>query len=350
MCRQRHADDAHARKGRRHGTLGRLGFMATIAASAVALMAPAAQASTVTVGSVLPPGAVATEFKSVQTLFNTALPEKGANLTSPVDGAIVRWRMQDSEGGPFRLRVLRPNGSGGYFAVSTSNPVTPSGPGVQIFTANLPVKAGDLIGVDPTNGTDKIGVVADVAGASYGFFFPPPFDASTVAPSGTEAGKEIALSAEVQPAPVITSIAPNFGPVAGGATVTITGTDLASVSAVKFGTVPATSVKTESETQITAVAPASTIVGAVDITATTLAGTSAVSSNDRFFYEGCAVPKLKGKKLKVAKRTLFRADCKVGKITRRTTKKKPGKVLGQSPKPGKVLASGTKVNLTVGKK
>ena len=55
---------------------------------------------------------VATEFKSVQTLFNTALPEKGANLTSPVDGAIVRWRMQDAEGGPFRLRILRPNGSG----------------------------------------------------------------------------------------------------------------------------------------------------------------------------------------------------------------------------------------------
>jgi len=323
--------------------------MAAIAASAAALMAPAAQASTVTVGSVLPPGAVATEFKAVQTLFNTALPEKGANLTSPVDGAIVRWRMQDSEGGPFRLRVLRPNGSGGYFAVSTSNPVTPSGPGVQIFTANLPVKAGDLIGVDPTNGTDKIGI-ADVAGASYGFFFPPPFDASTIAPSGTEPGKEIALSAEVQPAPAIASIAPNFGPVAGGTAVTITGTDLASVSAVKFGTVPAASVKVESETQITAVAPASTIVGAVDVTATTLAGTSAVTSSDRFFYEGCAVPKLKGKKLKLAKRTLFRADCKVGKVKRRTSQKKAGKVLAQSPKPGKVLASGTKVNLTVGKK
>lgn len=349
MCRQRHADDAHARTGRRHGTLGRLGFMAAIAASAAALMAPAAQASTVTVGSVLPPGAVATEFKAVQTLFNTALPEKGANLTSPVDGAIVRWRMQDAEGGPFRLRVLRPNGSGGYFAVSTSNPVTPSGPGVQIFTANLPVKAGDLIGVDPTNGTDKIGI-ADVAGASYGFFFPPPFDASTIAPSGTEPGKEIALSAEVQPAPAITSIAPNFGPVAGGTAVTITGTDLVSTSAVKFGTVPATSVKVESETQITAVAPVSTIVGAVDITATTLAGTSAITSSDRFFYEGCAVPKLKGKKLKPAKRTLFRADCKVGKVKRRTSQKKAGKVLAQSPKPGKVLASGTKVNLTVGKK
>ena len=100
------------------------------------------------------------EFKTVQTLFNTALPEKGANLTSPVSGAIVRWRIQDPEGGPFFLRVLRPNGSGAYTAVGTSN------------------------------GTDKA-AVAEAVGASYGFVFPPPFDNATVAPSGSEAGKEI---------------------------------------------------------------------------------------------------------------------------------------------------------------
>ncbi len=346
MCRHRHADDAHARSGGKHGKSGRLGFMAAIAASAWALMAPATQASTVTVGSVLPPGSTPTAFEEVETFFNTALPEKGANLTSPVDGAIVRWRMQDAEGGPFYLRVLRPNGSGGYMAAGTSNPVTPSGSGLQTFTANLPIKAGDLIGVDPTNTTDKIGI-ATVAGASYGFIFPPPFDGATVAPSGTVAGQEIELSAEVQPAPAISSIAPDFGPVSGGTTVTITGTDLASTSAVKFGTIPATSFKAESETQITAVAPPSATVGSVDVTATTLAGTSAVTKNQRFFYEGCVVPRLKGKKLKAGKRALYRADCKVGTIKRR--RGKPGKVIKQSPKPGKVLAPGTKVNLTVGK-
>lgn len=84
------------------------------------------------------------------------------------------------------------------------------------------------------------------------------------------------------------------------------------------------------------------------MTATTIAGTSATGREDRFFYEGCVVPRLKGKKLKAAKRALNRADCKVGKVTRR--KGKPGKVLKQSAKPGKVLASGAKVNLTVGKK
>ncbi len=330
----------------RQGMLRRLGFTAVVASIGALLVATAAQASTIAVGSVLPPGSTPTAFGQVETFFNTALPEKGANLTSPVSGAIVRWRVQDAEGGPFYLRVLRPNGSGGYMAAGTSNPATPSGGGLQTFTANLPVKAGDLIGVDPTSAADKIGV-AEVAGASYGFIFPPPFDGATVAPSGTVAGREVELSAEVQPTPVISSVTPNYGPVAGGTTVTITGTDLASASAVKFGSLPAASFKAESETKITAVAPASTTVGAVDVTATTIAGTSATIEADRFFYEGCVVPRLKGKKLKAGKRALHQADCKVGKITRR--KGNPGKVLKQGTKPGKVLASGTKVNLTVGK-
>src|SRR4029077_9522465 len=178
-CRRRHEDGASADSGARHGTLGRLGFLAITATSAWALLAvTAAQASTITVGSVLPPGSAPTAFGQVETFFNTALPEKGANLNSPTSGAIVRWRIQNAEGGPFSLRVLRPNGSGGYTAVGSSNPATPSGTGVQTFTANLPIHAGDLIGVDPTNDTDKIGI-AEVPGASYGFIFPPPFDAAT---------------------------------------------------------------------------------------------------------------------------------------------------------------------------
>lgn len=334
----------------RQGMLGRLGFIAAVASVGALLTGAGAQASTITIGSVLPPGSTPTEFGAVETFFNTALPEKGANLTSPVSGAIVRWRIQGAEGGPFYLRVLRPNGSGGYMASGTSNAATPSGSGLQTFTANLPVQAGDLIGVDPTNVSDKIGVVA-AAGASYGVIFPPPFDGATVAPSDTKAGEEIELSAEVQPTPAITSITPDFGPVAGGTTVTITGTDLASASAVKFGTVPATSFKAESETKITAVAPPSATVGPVDVTATTIAGTSTTTKDDRFFYEGCVVPKLKGKKLKSARRMLGRADCKVGKVTPRKAKpSKAGKVLRQGTKPGKVLASGSKVNLTVGKK
>lgn len=352
-CRQRHDEDVRSARGGSigGGVLSRIGVLTVTVACALALLvAPATQAATVTVGSVLPPGSAATEFGQVQTLFNTSLPEKGANLVSPVNGAIVRWRIQDAEGGPFYLRVLRPNGSGGYTAIGTSNPATPSGPGLQTFTANMSIQAGDLIGIDPTNGTDKVGV-AEAAGASYGFVFPPPFDNSTVAASGTVAGKEVLVSAEVQPAPSIAALEPNLGPVAGGTSVKITGADFTAASAVKFGDVPATAFTVESDTQITATAPRSKIVGGVDITVTTLAGTSATTRADRFFYEGCVVPKLAGKKLRTAKRMIGRAQCKLGKVTRRTTKKasRRGKVIAQSPKPRKLLATGAKVNITLGK-
>src|SRR5437868_1277382 len=90
------------------GERGRLRLWAIAVAcvvSASALgMASAAQASVISVGSVLPEGATSEPFKRVQTLFNTALPESGATLASPVNGAIVRWRVQGAVGGPFFLR------------------------------------------------------------------------------------------------------------------------------------------------------------------------------------------------------------------------------------------------------
>lgn len=314
------------------------------------LGATSAAASTITVGSVLPEKPAPAEFGQVQTFFNAALPEKGVNLTSPVDGAIVRWRVLGAEGGPFYLRVLHATGTGAYSASGTSNPATPSSAELQTFPANLPVKAGDLIGIDPSHATDKIGV-AEVAGASFGKIFPPPFDGATVPASGILEGKEVELSAEVQPTPKIEALAPEFGPVAGGAEVKITGTDFNTASAVKFGDTPAAGFTVDSDTQITATAPKSAAVGAVDVTVTTVAGTSALVKADRFYYEGCLVPKLKGKRLKAAKKALYRAECKLGKVQRRevANSKTKHKVIKQSPKPGKVLASGSKVRIVIGR-
>jgi hypothetical protein len=329
--------------------LTRLGVTAVTALCASAFMVATAQASTVAIGSVLPAGYASTAFESVQTQFNTALPEKGVNLVSPVDGAIVRWRIIGAEGGPFYLRVLRPNGSGAYKASGTSTGVIPTDTGLQTFPTNLAVKAGDLIGIDPTKGTDKIGV-AEVSSASFATIFPPPLEGATLPPSKSETGKEIELSAEVQPTPVITKVSPSIGSVLGGTKVTITGTDFNGASEVKFGELTAASLQVDSETQITATAPKSTKVGRVDITVKTLAGTSATSRSDTFTYEGCVVPKLRGKKLRVAKNRLRAADCKLGTVRKvKRPASKRGKVVAQSPKPGKVLATGAKVNLKLGK-
>jgi len=324
----------------------RLAVAAVVATSAWALLAAtAAQASTITVGSVLPLTFAPKPFGQVETFFNTALPEKGANLVSPVNGAIVRWRMQGAKGGPFYLRVLHPNGSGAYTAAGSSGPATPSGVGLQTFTANIPIRAGDQIGIDPTNPSDEIGV-AEVPGASYAFIFPPPLDGATVAPSGSESGQEIELSAEVQPAPAIASVSPSSGSIAGGTAVTIAGTNLGGASAVKFGSLPAASFSVESDTQITATAPPSAVPSKVDLSVTTLAGTSPVTRGDGFTYTACVVPRVKGKQLKPAKRALRNAGCRPGKV--KGPKGKAAKVSKQNPKPGKVLAPGAMVSLTLG--
>jgi len=319
-------------------------------AAAWMLLAGSAQAAVVSVGSVLPEGTTSKPFERVQTLFNTALPEPGATLASPVTGAVIRWRVLGAKGGPFYLRILHPNGKGGYEAAGTSGGATPLNDGLQTFSTNLPIQAGDLIGIDPTSETDEIGVLTGVSGAGYASIYPTPFDGSVHPPSNTFAGEEIALSAEIQPAPEITLVSPPKGSVKGGTIVTITGKNLNGTSSVKFGDTPAASFKVDSDTKITATAPRSTRPGKVDVTATTLAGTNANTRFDDFVYRACVVPNVKNLKEKEAKAKLKRRGCKPGKVSKvkAPSPKKVGKVVKQTPKPGKVLAPGARVRIQVG--
>jgi hypothetical protein len=84
-------------------------------------------------------------------------------------------------------------------------------------------------------------------------------------------------------APAITSISPRSGPVAGGTKVTITGTELASVQAVHFGSTAASSFTVVSSTSIVAVAP-SAAAGFRDVSVSSSAGTSAATAADRFQF------------------------------------------------------------------
>jgi hypothetical protein len=84
--------------------------------------------------------------------------------------------------------------------------------------------------------------------------------------------------------PTVTAITPARGPIAGGTTVTITGTNLSGATSVKFGLSPAAHLTVNSATSITAVAPAAAIVSVVDVTVTTAGGTSLLVSVDRFTY------------------------------------------------------------------
>ncbi|MBO9534844.1 MAG: IPT/TIG domain-containing protein, partial [Solirubrobacteraceae bacterium] len=84
--------------------------------------------------------------------------------------------------------------------------------------------------------------------------------------------------------PTVTNLSPNAGPVAGGTSVTITGTNFTSASAVTFGGTNATSYTVVNSTTITATSPART-AGTYDVLVTTpVGGTSANTSADDYTY------------------------------------------------------------------
>jgi hypothetical protein len=226
----------------------------------------------------------------------------------------------------------------------------PSDEGLKTFSTNLKIKAGDLIGIDPTNASDEIGV-ADVSGASYATIFPRPTDGSVVPPAEAITGKEIELSALIQPEPEVTLVSPPFGPVTGGTVVTITGKNFTQASEVKFGSTAAASFTVDSDTEITATTPKALLPGQVDVAVTTFAGTNPNTHYDDFVYTACVVPKIKNRTLKVAKSMLRRGGCKVGHVKKVAAPKpnKVGKVLKQTPNPGKVLAPGARVRIQLGR-
>ena len=92
----------------------------------------------------------------------------------------------------------------------------------------------------------------------------------------------VSACATVVAAPTVTGLSPTSGAVAGGTSVTLTGTGFTGATAVDFGTTAATNLTVVSGTTITADAPAGT--GTVDVTVTTPAGTSATSPADQFSY------------------------------------------------------------------
>jgi YVTN family beta-propeller protein len=87
----------------------------------------------------------------------------------------------------------------------------------------------------------------------------------------------------------VTGIIPSSGPVAGGTSVTITGTNLGGATAVNFGSASATII-TNSDSQITTTSPTGNGAGTVHVTVTTNGGTSTTSSADQFTYTVTPLP------------------------------------------------------------
>jgi PASTA domain/IPT/TIG domain len=330
----------------------RLPILIATAAATLALCSTAQAIITVGSPSTTPVRSILIE--NPVTFINSGLSEPGANLVSPVSGTIVRWHVTGFEGGPFWLRVLTPLGGNSYTGSGTSAAVVPTSLATQTYPADLPIQAGQTIGVDNANGTDEEGYATGTGASS--FFLPPLADGATATPTGPSGGGEFTFNAEVLAPPDIAAIGPTDGSILGGTSVVIAGHDFTDAKAVRFGKVPATGFSVNSDNAITAVSPPSAVAGTVDVSVTTAAGTTPVTTADRFTYvpgsvqpRHCVVPNLKGKKLKASKKKLKAGDCKIGKVKKLDgATAKTGKVVKQHPKPGKVLAPGSTVSVKLG--
>lgn len=166
--------------------------------------------------------------------------------------------IQTKGGGIFtealRLRIDDPNSSVATLPIGTNSPHIPN---LDIsqgeWTATLTKQDGTVLG--------KTSIQVDAEG-------------------NVTLGQNIIT---VQLMPQVTSLNPQVLPVTGNAQIVLTGTGFTDASAVKFGSTDATSFVVDSDTQITATAPAMA-VGNVNITVTTPGGTSATANANQATY------------------------------------------------------------------
>jgi hypothetical protein len=319
-----------------------------LAAIASLALADGASAQTVTLGSPLTAAFISTQMCPTLCTY-AALEVPGAAVTSPTDGTVVTWRVKGSAaGGGFKLQVLHPAGFEAFTGTGTSAEGRPTSAGTQVFPSDLPIKAGDLVGLDNTVATSMIGYAAP-PGSKVAFWANTFPDGSTVGPDGSGGPFELAYNVDVRPLPGISSLSPASGPVGGGTSVTIGGHDFTGATAVSFGGAAAASFAVESDTQIAAVSPPGA-PGTVDV-AVRNPGQSPKVGTDSFTYAACVVPKLTGKKLKAVRKLLKATGCKLGKVKSKKSRKRSKKKLRvkkQGADPGTVLEPGSAINVKVG--
>lgn len=136
------------------------------------------------------------------TAAQTALP--GRQVTSPIDGVIVRWRVGDGTGS-MSLRVLRSAAGGTFTGVARSDAATPpvgpsdvgQPPTISTFPTRIPIRAGDFIGLDLATADSAVGQ-RTAGGANIVAFVPALADNETRAPDATLSDIEGLLNADVE--------------------------------------------------------------------------------------------------------------------------------------------------------
>ena len=129
-------------------------LLATAAGVALAVALAVAVASgsspqTVTLGSTSGTPAANVCFSGEDCTYVPYTGASNPQLQVPFEGTVTSFSVNaGSAGGEVALRVLHPAGEGRYTAVGTSPTETLNATGVSTFDVSLPVKEGDVLGLD----------------------------------------------------------------------------------------------------------------------------------------------------------------------------------------------------------
>jgi len=208
-------------------------------------------------------------------------PEPNVIDIAPASGLVTSWRVAGR--GVLKLRALRPAAGGQWVGDGTGPAATNLTGGSN--AASLPIRAGDLIGVDVAGQPESEIGFADVPNAeAFGWEHPALADNGVArSPEYVEGPERLMLNADVLLAPVVSSLSPTSGAPAGGNAVKIAGLYLDGATGVAFGSTPASSFSVDSSNQITAIAPAS-VASTVDVRVTGPGGSSEVGSGDKYTF------------------------------------------------------------------
>jgi len=181
----------------------------------------------------------------------------------------------------------------GTLAVTAVSPNTgTTGGGTPVTISGVGFAAGATVRFGTSNATGVVVVSATQIAAVT-----PARSTGSVAvqvtnPGGESASLSNAFAYATTPVPSVTAVSPASGPLAGGNTVTITGSSFNAGATVNFANRPAMSVAYLSSSQLSAVVPAGSGIGSVTVTVTNTDGRTGSRSNAYAYVSAPSVTSL----------------------------------------------------------
>ncbi|MGA8726755.1 MAG: IPT/TIG domain-containing protein [Acidimicrobiales bacterium] len=213
---------------------------------------------------------------NLETASSVTFGSGTASISADMSGSITVTVPAGTSAGPVTVTVTTPSGSasGSYTYVDplTVANVSPSvgptagGNSVTITGTNLDNASSVTFGANPA------AITSDTSG-SITVTVPTAASAGTVTVTVTTPGGSATGSYTYQDPPTVTTVNPPAGPIGGGNSVTITGTNLDNASSVTFGA-NAAAITSDTSGSSTVTVPAGASTGPVTVTVTTPGGSA----------------------------------------------------------------------------